>query len=150
MTPEQRRHFNTVFGGVLLSLGIIAWLLAGYFSIAPRAPAPPLLNAKSVDLSSCRSALSELGYRATERPNEVLAFEALDPPRAQAQLEKASIAVNLCHLSLHTFCVGDGCEQPGITLVLRKPVEAAVTAVSTEPKISAVAAKALPSAPGTK
>jgi hypothetical protein len=139
MNPDQRRQFNTSFGGVLLALGIIAWLLTIYFAAFPRAEVPALRNATSVDLSSCRSALGDLGYTATERPNEVSAFEPLsDDP--QGQLEKASIAANLCHLKMHTFCIGEGCEKPGITLVLRKPVELAVE------KASAVA----PSKPNAK
>lgn len=122
MNPDQRRQFNTSFGGVLLALGIIAWLLTIYFAAFPREPAPPLRNAVSVDMSSCRSALGDLGYTATERPNEVSAFEALtDNP--QGQLEKASIAANLCQLKMHNFCIGEGCEKPGLTLVFRKPVE---------------------------
>ena len=127
MTPDQRRQFNTTFGGILLGIGIFAWLFSFYFVVVPRDVAPPPIAASSVDLASCQSALADLGYSATEKASEVIAFEALSAmPREQ--LEKASIAANICHLPLNSFCMGEGCERPGLTLVLRKAVEVAPVA----------------------
>lgn len=123
MTPAQRRQFNTIFGGLFIGLGIIAWILTFYFAMTPNEPAPaPVLGAPSVDLQSCRTALAQLGYTATLKDHDVTAFEPLSA-NPKDQLERASTAALVCKLPLKAFCMGDGCEQPGLTLVVRKPVD---------------------------
>ncbi len=123
MTPEQKRKFNTVFGGVFLGTGIVAWMLTMYFAVSPNEPAPaPVIGAPSVNMTSCRDALAQLGYNATLKDQDVTAFEALstDP---KDQLDRATVAALVCKVPMKSFCMGDGCDQPGITLVLRKPVD---------------------------
>lgn len=125
MTPEQQKKFNTTFGGIFLSVGIIAWLLTFYFAMTPNAPAPaPMVAAPSVDLESCRAALGQMGFSASVKDREVTAFQSLgESPKNQ--LETASIATLMCKLPLKSFCMGDGCDQPGLTIVMRKPLDKA-------------------------
>lgn len=141
MTPEQKRKFNTVFGGIFLGTGIVAWMLTVYFAVSPNAPAPaPVLSAPSVSLTSCRDALSQLGYQVTLKEPDVTAFEPLsaDP---KEQLDRASVAALVCKIPMKSFCMGEGCEQPGLTLVLRKPVDRSDAASAVKAKEAAAAAK---------
>lgn len=149
MNPEQQRKYNTIFGGLFLGLGIITWLLAVFFAVVPNAEAPtPVTGNTSIDLQSCRTALGQLGYSANVAANksDVTAYEPFgsDP---KAQLEKATVGVLVCKLSLQSFCMGEGCERPGISFTLRKPVEAKrtvepVTDNSTAPAAKLAASKA--------
>lgn len=137
MTPEQKRKYNTVMGGFLLSVGIVAWMTTVYFAVAPAKPKPAPMNAApTVDMNSCRSALAQLGYSATITGNEVKAYEPLtaDP---QAQLEKASIATLICKVNLQEFCIGTGCAQPGVTLVLRRTTEGNEQVGPKKPEVKA-------------
>ncbi len=125
MTPEQSRKFNTAFGGLFIGAGVLAWMLAIYFAVAPNEPAPaPVMVSSSIDLGSCRNTLAELGYTATMQDGSVTAYEPLttDP---QAQLNRATVAALVCKIPMKSFCMGEGCEQPGLTLVLRKPMDRA-------------------------
>lgn len=123
MTPEQKRKFNTVFGGIFLGVGIVAWMLTVYFAVSPNEPAPaPVAGAPSVNLASCRDALAQLGFQATLKDQDLTAYEPLSA-NPKDQLDRASIAALVCKIPLKSFCMGDGCEQPGMTLVLRKPVD---------------------------
>ncbi len=137
MTPVQRRQFNTAFGGVFIGLGIIAWILTFYFAMTPNEPAPAPVIATSVDLQSCRTALAQLGYTATLNDHDVTAFEPLTA-NPKDQLERASTAALVCKLPVKSFCMGEGCEQPGLTLVVRKPVDRSSVASKTpEPAVPA-------------
>ena len=124
MTPQQQRRFNTTFGGVFVAAGLLAWMLAIYFAIKPNEKAPaPVIAAPTVDLQSCRAAWSQLGYLATATATDVTAYEALsaDP---KEQLDRATTAILLCKVPLRSFCMGQGCERPGLTFTVRKPLEA--------------------------
>lgn len=147
MTPEQTRKFNTAFGGLFIGAGVLAWMLAVYFSVAPNEPAPaPVVVNSSIDLGSCRNTLAELGYTANVQDGSVTAYEPLtaDP---QAQLNRATVAALVCRIPMKSFCMGEGCEQPGLTLVLRKPMdrstaEKALEAAKPAPAKDAAAKKA--------
>ena len=123
MSPENRRKFNTFFGSLFLSTGLVAWAVSAYYAVTPNPPKPvPIASSALIDLQSCRSALASMGFQATMKSkNEVSAFEPLgaDP---QGQLQKASVAATLCNLPMKSFCMGEGCEQPGLTLVIEQPV----------------------------
>ncbi len=130
MSPEQRRKFNTAAGGLFIGAGVIAWALAAYFAVTPNPPKPvPVAGGAVVDIGSCRSALSVLGYQANLKGEEVEAFEPLgtDP---KTQLDRASVATTMCKLQLKTFCMGEGCEKPGLSFTLARPVNAAPKAAA--------------------
>lgn len=140
MTPEQKRKFNTVFGSVFLVGGFAAWALTAYFAVTPNPPRPfPVLNSASVDLASCRSALGALGYQATMKDRDVIAFEPLsDNPKQQ--LERASLAASVCKLPLKSFCMGEGCEQPGVTVVVTRLSDPSTRAIVKDSKPQAAPA----------
>lgn len=118
MSPEQKRKFNTAAGGGFLAIGLFAWGLTAYFAFTPNPPKPvPVAAASKIDLASCRSLLTNLGYSASVVGAEVTAFEELgtDP---RHQLERASLATTACKLPLKSFCMGEGCERTGINLTL--------------------------------
>lgn len=123
MTPLQQRKFNTTLGGVFIAAGLLAWMLAIYFAVKPNEPAPaPVVGLVSIDTQSCRTAWSQLGYLATATNTDVSAYEALsaDP---KEQLERATTAILLCKLPLRNFCMGQGCERPGVSFTVRKAIE---------------------------
>lgn len=147
MTPDQQRKFNTTFGGVFVAAGVLAWMLAIYFAVKPNDPAPaPVVGLTTIDLQSCRTAWAQLGYLASATETDVNAYEALsDNPKEQ--LERATTAVLLCKLPLRSFCMGQGCERPGVSFAVRKQVELRVEAPA--PDVGPVAAKGAASVPGT-
>lgn len=124
MNPEKQRSYNTVFGGIFLSVGILAWLGAIFFAVFPNEPAPAPVKAQApIDMDSCRAALSTLGYSASiENKVQIKAYEALsnDP---KEQLEKASLAAVICKVPMREFCMGSGCPRPGVTLTLTAPLD---------------------------
>lgn len=124
MTPVQQQNFNTLCGTILLVLGIIAWGSAAYFGVVPRVKVPPIHAQSYTDLPSCQMALMELGYSVVEHSGEIMVHEELGES-PQEQLEKASVAVSLCRLELQSFCMGDACEKPGLTMVLQRKAESA-------------------------
>lgn len=136
MTPEQKRKFNGVVGSFFLFIGILSWLFAWYFSVTPNPTKPaPIVSAPSIDLASCRTLLSGLKYNAWISGQDVVAFEPLTSEPYQ-QLQKASLAAVACKLPLKTFCMGEGCEQPGVTVVVSKP-EISVAKAGKNPAVSA-------------
>lgn len=121
MTPEQRKNFNTIFGTLLLATGLVAWGLTAYFAFTPNEAKPAATAAvrAPVDLGSCRNALAELGYSASVQQGKIQASTPLtDNPREQ--MEKASTAVLLCKLDMESFCIGEGCEIPGVSFTLKQ------------------------------
>jgi hypothetical protein len=143
MNPEAQRKFNLIFGGMFLALGIVTWLMAVFFAVVPNQPAPaPLMGTPSIDIPSCRAAMQQLGYTgvSSANENEVSAHEDLTVD-VKGQLEKASIGALVCKLKLQSFCMGPGCERPGLSFTLRRPVEAKRT---VEPAIALVAATTTP------
>lgn len=146
MTPEQQRKYNTIFGSVFLGVGVVAWLLTAYFAVTPNTPRPfPVLNAPSIDLPSCRNALSTLGYQVSVTGNDVTAFEALtDNPKQQ--LERATLAASICKIPLKSFCMGEGCEQPGVTIVVSRPNDPSVRSGGKDTKAAANPAAPTPAA----
>ena len=124
MTPEQQKKQNVWFGGVYLALGLVAWGLAGYFVVVPRAVKPaPAISIKT-DIPSCLGALTELGYAASDKSDVIVAYEPISTTPKE-QLEKASIAATICHHPMVNFCMGEGCEKPGLTLQISKMSEPA-------------------------
>ena len=125
MSPEQKRKFNTAFGGFFFLSGLLAWGLAAYFAVTPNPPKPaPTVAGTVVDLNSCSRALRNLGYTdVTVEKNDVTAREPLssDP---KAQLERATIGATMCKMEMKSFCMGEACTHPGVTLVVTKPVAA--------------------------
>lgn len=118
MTPEQKRKFNTSFGTVFMTFGVLAWGLAAYYAFTPNPPKPaPAIMAPSVDLNSCRNALSSLGFMVSVSGDDITAFQAIgENPREQ--LERTSVAALICKLPVKEFCMGEGCEKPGISITL--------------------------------
>lgn len=146
MTPEQKRKFNTFFGSAFLGAGLIAWGLTAYFAVTPNPPKPvPVIGAATVDLGSCRSVLGSLGYEATVSDPTVTAYEPLSA-NPQEQLQKATLAAAVCKLPLKSFCMGDGCERPGLTLVVYRTTLAPRAAVAQKVDTTPVAGAATPKA----
>lgn len=139
MSPEQKRKFNSVFGGVFMASGLVAWGLTAWFAITPNPPKPaPVINAATIDMASCSQSLIRLGYQTTVKDKEVTAFEQLmaDP---KDQLQRATVASTLCRLPLKSFCMGEGCDKPGVTIVVSSD-ETKRTPPSSAPAAAAVAA----------
>ncbi len=150
MSPEQRRKFNTAAGGLFIGAGVVAWALAVYFAVTPNPPKPaPTAGTALVDLGSCRSALSVLGYQATLKGDEIEAFEPMgaDP---KDQLERASVATTMCKLQMKTFCVGEGCEKPGLSFTLARPANPTPKAAAAKPAQGAKPAPGAKPAQGAK
>jgi len=139
VSPEQKRKFNTVFGGMFIATGIFAWALAAYFAVTPNPPKPaPVVNGTSIDVPSCRNTLRALGYEVTVKGKDITAYEsAITEPKLQ--LDRATVAATVCRLPLKSFCMGEGCERPGITIVVASNNPDASTAA---PAASSVASSA--------
>lgn len=123
MSPEQKRKFNLVAGSSFLAMGIVTWALTAYFAITPNPPRPtPVVLASVVDLTSCRSALSNLGYQATmdQEKLTVSAYESFAED-SKAQLDKVTMSMGLCKMDLHEFCMGEACTNPGLSFTLKRP-----------------------------
>lgn len=137
MSPEQKRKFNTVFGSVFLASAAVAWGLTAYFAFTPAPPKPaPVHREPVVNLGSCQMVLQSMGYQVSIVNNEVVAHEPLsDDP--QRQLDKSTAAVNVCRLSLKEFCMGEGCERPGMSFTLAR----------TQAQTASAAAGAAPTRP---
>jgi hypothetical protein len=145
MTPDQQRKFNTTFGGVFIGAGILAWMLAVYFAVKPNDPAPaPVVGLTTIDVKSCRTAWAQLGYLTTATNTDVSAYEALsDNPKEQ--LERASTAILACKLPLRSFCMGQGCERPGLSFMVRKPLDLKIDApTAAEAPVGAASVSAAP------
>ena len=143
MSPEQKRKFNTVFGSVFLVTASVAWGLTAYFAFTPAPPKPaPVHREPVVDLGSCQKALQALGYQVSIVNSEVLVYEPLEPllEGNQRQLEKSTAAVSVCHLNLKEFCMGEGCDRPGLNFTLARPqaqtASASAAVASTQPSSS--------------
>jgi hypothetical protein len=142
MSPEQKRKFNTVFGGVFLGGGIVAWALTVYFAMTPNPPRPtPVVGMPTIDLSSCRSVLAGFGYDAKVKDSDVIAYEPLSAS-PKDQLQKATLAATVCKLPMKSFCMGEGCAQPGLTVVV-----GTTGAVDRKARVAAAAAASTPTAP---
>jgi len=158
MSPEQKRKFNTAFGGFFFLSGLVAWGLAAYFAVTPNPPKPaPTVASTVVDLNSCATALRNLGYTdVTVEKNDVTAREPLsaDP---KAQLGRATIGATMCKLEMKSFCMGEACTHPGVTLVVTNPAAArtatdagdtAAAKTQSPPASAASAAKSVPGKQG--
>lgn len=125
MTPVQQQRFNTIVGGIFIGTGVLAWLLAVAFAVLPNKEAPaPVTMAPYVDMASCAQALRVQGFVVEQAAAQVEAYMPLAYDNLYGQLEKASVAWNLCKVPVQSFCMGDGCEKPGMTLTLRGQVGA--------------------------
>jgi hypothetical protein len=146
MTPSQKRQFNTIFGGVFLTGGILAWMIAFYFAIFPSEPVKEVKpEVPKVDMESCKRALRTIGYNdiVISNGSDITVFE----PKSDSlkdQLVRASLASTLCHIPMHSFCMGVGCSRPGLTLVLRQTASAGSTAPNAQAKPVAKAQAAAP------
>jgi len=131
MNPIQQQKFNTFVGGLFIGTGALAWLMAVAFAVLPNDEAPaPVTMAPYVDMNTCAQGLQRLGYQVETAGVQVVAHEALDPSgNVEPQLVRASVAWNLCRVPVTDFCVGGGCEKPGITLTVRGQVGKARPAV---------------------
>jgi hypothetical protein len=119
MSPEQKRKFNTVFGGVFMVTGIFAWALTAYFAVTPNPPKPaPVMAGATIDLASCQNSLRALGYAVTMKDKDITAHETLSLDDPKAQLDRATVAATVCRLPMKTFCMGQGCEKAGVTIVV--------------------------------
>lgn len=120
MSPEQTRKFNLITGSFFLGLGVVTWALAGYFALTPNAPQPHPVTAETrVDLNSCRTALATMGYQASiaATKDAVRVYEPLNGD-AKALLDRATMAIGVCHMELRSFCIGEACDSPGVTFEL--------------------------------
>jgi hypothetical protein len=152
MSPEQKRKFNTVFGSVFITTGIFAWALTAYFAVTPNPKRPaPVVHGLAIDLPSCQKTLTSLGYEATIKNKEVTAHEMLSATDPKQQLDRATIAATVCRLPMKSFCMGEGCERPGVTLVVTAD-ETAVrpSAAPSKPATAASGAAAKPAGSGGK
>ena len=118
MSPEQKRTVNTVSGGVFLAVAAVEWALAAYFAVTPAPPRPAPVNpVQTVDINSCRTTLGAMGYRVETVADTLQLFEPLSES-PKAQLDKATLAASLCKTKVNAFCMGEGCEQPGLSFAL--------------------------------
>ena len=142
MSPEQKRKFNTVFGGVFMVTGIFAWALTAYFAVTPNPPKPaPVVSGVTIDLASCQSSLRTLGYTVTMKDKDITAHEELSIPDPKAQLDRATVAATVCRLPMKSFCMGTGCEKPGVTIVVSADEHVGQAAAApTKPAAGAAAA----------
>lgn len=123
MTPEKKRKFNTIAGSAFLTIGLLAWGLTVYFAVTPNPPKPtPVQPTAVVDLASCRSVLTSMGFSASVVGREVSVFEELTS-NPKVQLDRVTMAEAVCKLSLKSFCMGEGCDRVGVNFVLA-PAEA--------------------------
>lgn len=144
MSPEQKRKFNTVFGSVFMATGVFAWALTAYFAVTPNPKRPaPVVRSLSIDLPSCQKTLISLGYEATIKNKDVTAHEMLSATDPKGQLDRATIASTVCRLPMKSFCMGEGCERPGVTLVVTAD-EAPGHPAATPAKAAAATAPAKP------
>lgn len=153
MSPEQKRKFNLAAGSAFLLMGIVTWGLTAYYAVTPNPTRPtPVVLASVVDLSSCRTALANLGYQATfdQDKGTVAAFESFAED-TKAQLDKVTLSIGLCKMDLKEFCMGEACEAPGVQFTLKRTAaaeaarKAAVDANAAKPpapKAPAAATKA--------
>ncbi|WP_150126667.1 hypothetical protein [Burkholderia cenocepacia] len=143
MSPEQKRKFNTAFGGFFFASGIAAWALAAYFAFTPNPPKPaPSFAGTVVDLNSCSRALRNLGYPdVTVEKDEITAHEPMgaDP---KGQLDRATIGATMCKLEMKSFCMGEACTHPGVTLVVTKPASARTEPAAAASNVAASGASA--------
>lgn len=150
MNPLQQQKFNTVVGGLLIGAGVVAWLIALFFAVLPNKDAPaPVTMEPFVNMASCEASLRTLGYQVDRRGPEVEAHEPFGAD-VSAQLTKASVAWSFCQVPVQTACIGEGCDRPGITLVLRgklgEPRTQSKALADEGKKPTAKAAKAAPPA----
>ena len=126
MTPEGKRKFNTYMGSLFLVLGLIAWVLAIFIATTPATAKPaPVNGTPTIDLNSCRQALTRMKYSAEVKGKDIVVRESLsesaDEDAIRRQLEKATIGSTMCKLSLKAFCMGEACEDPAqLTFVLTR------------------------------
>lgn len=144
MTPLYQQRFNTIVGGVLIGLGVLAWATSVFFAVVPNAPAPaPVIASPIVDLQSCRSALVSLGLKATVRNNVEVVIQEEISPQFEEQLERASLASVVCKLPMQSFCMGAGCTpSPGMHMVLAPPKDDPGASSSRQGKPVAASTKA--------
>lgn len=120
MNPESQKKFNTVMGSGLLAAGILSWVAAFVFAVTKAEPVPaPVIN-NYVAFNDCRNNLMQLGYSVQANNKELTAYETFNENVA-AQLDKATIAILGCGYDLVRFCMGEGCEKPGISFTIRQP-----------------------------
>lgn len=144
MSPEINRKFNIGAGSFFLVMGLAGWALAGYYAATPNEAKPhPVTAENKIDLGSCRALLGTLGYSAsiTAKKDAVRAYEGFKES-AKDQLERATLAMGLCKLPLKSFCMGEGCDTPGISFELgfedgRKGTKQAKPAASTTQPVPA-------------
>lgn len=122
MSPLSQQKFNTYVGGLMLGVGVLAWLGAIAYAVFPNDEAPaPVHLTPVVRLDSCATALRQLGYTVDIEGEDIKAFEPYGTD-LQRQLEKASIGTTVCKLPLQAFCLGNQtCEKPGLNFTLRRP-----------------------------
>lgn len=116
MSPSVQKSVN-LFATILFVLGgIFCFGLTAYFAITPAAPKPAKFISATPDIDGCQIALTQLGFKV-EHKNVNLIINTLNIEKdPQATVEKASIGIALCHMSLKKFCMGESClvtDQPG-------------------------------------
>ncbi|KWT98296.1 MULTISPECIES: hypothetical protein [unclassified Variovorax] len=150
MSPEQKRKFNTAAGSTFIAIGVFAWALTSYFAVTPSQARPaPTYSGAVVDLQSCAGTLRSLGYRdVAMKGDDIIIFEELsDAPKEQ--LERATLAATVCKLEMKSFCMGEACARPGMSLTVARP-QAMREAAKAKPDAAAAAANPGPAASGSK
>jgi hypothetical protein len=122
MTPAAQRKFNIAAGTVSLLFGMAAWGAAIHVALTPAAPRPaPVSLAPIVDLASCAQAFSSMGMPAEVKAGnrvEVYLRSDLAGVDVNKLLQDASLGIAACRLELQRFCMGRGCELPGLSMQL--------------------------------
>lgn len=123
MTAEQAKKFNIFFGSVLAISGLLGWGTAAYYATVPKEPKPVVtVMTPSVDAPSCVASLQQMGYVAVLQGRNVSAHEGFSPDMSpRERMEKASAAVLLCQGRLRDFCIGNRCDQPGVSFTVELP-----------------------------
>jgi len=120
MNPESQKKFNTVLGSGLLAAGILSWAMAFVFAVTKAEPVPaPVIN-NYVSFNDCRNNLMQLGYTVQSENQQLTAYEGFRED-ASRQLDKATIAILGCGYDLTSFCMGEGCQRPGISFSIKPP-----------------------------
>jgi hypothetical protein len=120
MNPESQKKFNTVLGSGLLAAGILSWAVAFVFAVTKAEPVPaPVIN-NYVSFNDCRNNLMQLGYTVQSENQQLTAYEGFREDVSR-QLDKATIAILGCGYDLASFCMGEGCQRPGINFTIKQP-----------------------------
>lgn len=117
MTPEIRKAFNTYMGILLILLSLICFGFTGFLIFKPADPKEATVMIEPVSKKPCLEALGKLGVNITDMGEKIRVQDFSDAPPFE-KLQKASLGISMCHFYLESFCMGQACNEPGVTYVI--------------------------------